>query len=60
MYLATPRILYMRTNTNNEQVIPFVFKILPTQLCHSHLIEHYILQWMDINTLNPVKINKKY
>ena len=41
--------------TNSEQVMPFIFKILPTQLCHSHLIEHYILQWMDIQTLNPVK-----
>jgi len=51
-YLATPRILYMLLD--NQQTMPFIFKLIPSRLCHSHMIEHYIFQWSDIQSLNPV------
>ena len=51
-YLATPRILFIVVR--NNQTIPFIFKLLPSMLCHSHMIEHYILQWCDIQSITPV------
>jgi hypothetical protein len=52
LYLATPRILFMVLR--NGQNMPFIFKLIPSKLCHSHMIEHYILQWSEISTLFPV------
>jgi len=51
-YLATPKILFMLLD--NHQTMAFIFKLIPSRLCHSHMIEHYVLQWSDIQTLNPV------
>ena len=51
-YLATPRILFMLLE--NGQKMPFIFKLIPSQLCHSHMIEHYVLQWSEIQSLTPV------
>jgi len=51
-YLATPRILYMQLE--NKQIIPFIFKLIPSKLCHSHMIEHYVLQWSETQSLSPV------
>lgn len=53
-FLATPRILYLVLE--GAQSLPFICKLAPSKICHSHLIEHYVFQWSDIITFNPVNL----
>ena len=45
--LATPRILKMRKG-NKEEFRKFIVTLIPSEICQTHLTEHYLLQWIDI------------
>lgn len=51
-YLATPRIL--RIKKSKTEITPYVFILIPSELCQSQLIEHYYLEWSDINSMKQV------
>jgi hypothetical protein len=50
-FLITPRILtinFIKSRT------AYIFQVSPTNLCHTHIYEHYILKWSDLKTLTQV------
>lgn len=51
-YLATPRIMKLRNL--NKELIPFIFTLVPSDLCQSQIMEHYFLQWNDLSTMKEV------
>jgi len=36
------------------EIIPYIFTLIPSELCQTHIMEHYILQWSDISTMKEV------
>ena len=48
-YLATPRILKIKKA--NQEITPYIFILVPSDLCQTQIMEHYILQWSDIKTM---------
>jgi hypothetical protein len=51
--LATPRIIRIKKG-KNEEYKKYVIALIPSEICQSHLIEHYILQWIDITNSKDV------
>ena len=42
---------------SNEVFKRYVITLIPSEICQTHLIEHYLLQWMDIyNTKDVISI----
>jgi len=54
-YLATPRILKIKKG-KNEEYRKYVVTLIPSEICQTQLIEHYLLQWIDIS--NTKEVNK--
>jgi len=53
-YLATPRILKLKNAY--KEIIPYIFILVPSDLCQTQIMEHYILQWSDLKTMKEVII----
>ncbi len=53
-FLATPRILKIQTAIND--FIAYIFILVPSELCQTQFMEHYIFQWCDLKTMKEVII----
>ncbi len=51
-HLTTPRILLM--NQYNK-LIPYIFKLVPTEYCFTYGVEHYNLEFVNIS--NELDVN---
>ena len=50
-YLITPRVLKMK---HDNSTVPFIFKLVPTNLCYTVGIEHYVLEFEKLNDKKEV------
>ena len=51
-FLATPKILKIKKSP--KEIIPFIFILVPSELSQTNMIEHYLFQWNDLNTMEEV------
>jgi hypothetical protein len=53
-HLSSPKLMHMNLGTQHK--VPFIFRIVPSKLCYTHGVEHYLFQWSETNSMSPVNI----
>lgn len=51
--LITPRVMTMRYD---KDIVPFIFKLVPTNLCFTHGLEHYVLEFEHFANKKEVEL----
>ena len=54
-HLTTPKILLMK---NNNKLVPYIFKLVPTEFCYTYAVEHYNLEFVNISNEQDVYLYK--
>ena len=49
--MITPRVMIMRNEKGDQ---PFIFKLVPTDLCFTYGLEHYILEFQHLSDKKEV------